>query len=72
MSTSICFVPAFLALQRDAAPGVDGLTWWDYEADLEPRLAACTTGSSGEGSVANFLGWAWGTLGYDGFYPASE
>jgi hypothetical protein len=24
------------------------------------------------GSVANFLGWAWGTLGYDGFYPASE
>src|SRR6516162_2225207 len=27
---------AFLALQRDAAPGVDGLTWWDYEADLEP------------------------------------
>jgi RNA-directed DNA polymerase len=31
---------AFLALQRDAAPGVDGLTWWDYEADLEPRLAA--------------------------------
>jgi len=31
---------AFLALQRDAAPGVDGLTWRDYEADLEPRLAA--------------------------------
>ncbi len=31
---------AFLALQRDAAPGVDGLTWPDYEADLEPRLAA--------------------------------
>ncbi len=31
---------AFLALQRDAAPRVDGLTWWDYEADLEPRLAA--------------------------------
>src|ERR1700735_690226 len=31
---------AFLALQRDAAPGVDGPTWWDYEADLEPRLAA--------------------------------
>ena len=29
---------AFLALQRDAAPGVDGLTWRDYEADLEPRL----------------------------------
>ena len=30
---------AFLALKRDAAPGVDGLTWRDYEADLEPRLA---------------------------------
>jgi RNA-directed DNA polymerase len=30
---------AFLALRRDAAPGVDGLTWRDYEADLEPRLA---------------------------------
>ncbi len=29
---------AFLALQRGAAPGVDGLTWRDYEADLEPRL----------------------------------
>jgi group II intron reverse transcriptase/maturase len=30
---------AFLALQRKAAPGVDGLTWRDYEAELEPRLA---------------------------------
>jgi len=29
---------AFLALQRKAAPGVDGLTWRDYEAELEPRL----------------------------------
>ena len=29
---------AFYALKRDAAPGVDGLTWMDYEADLEPRL----------------------------------
>ena len=29
---------AFLALKRDATPGVDGLTWRDYEADLEPRL----------------------------------
>jgi retron-type reverse transcriptase len=29
---------AFFALKRDAAPGVDGLTWRDYEADLEPRL----------------------------------
>jgi retron-type reverse transcriptase len=30
---------AFFALKRDAAPGVDGLTWRDYEADLELRLA---------------------------------
>jgi RNA-directed DNA polymerase len=30
---------AFHALKRNAAPGVDGLTWTDYEADLEPRLA---------------------------------
>jgi group II intron reverse transcriptase/maturase len=29
---------AFLALRRDAAPGVDGLTWQDYEADLERNL----------------------------------
>jgi group II intron reverse transcriptase/maturase len=29
---------AFFALKRGAAPGVDGLTWRDYEADLEPRL----------------------------------
>ena len=30
---------AFLALKRDAAPGVDGMTWREYEAELEPRLA---------------------------------
>src|ERR1700758_2937951 len=29
---------AFRALRRKAAPGVDGVTWQDYEADLEPRL----------------------------------
>lgn len=29
---------AFYALKRKAAPGVDGMTWRDYEADLEPRL----------------------------------
>jgi RNA-directed DNA polymerase len=29
---------AFYALKRKAAAGVDGLTWRDYEADLEPRL----------------------------------
>jgi group II intron reverse transcriptase/maturase len=30
---------AFYALRRKAAPGVDGMTWQDYEADLELRLA---------------------------------
>jgi RNA-directed DNA polymerase len=29
---------AFYALERDAAPGVDGLTWQDYEADLDRRV----------------------------------
>jgi group II intron reverse transcriptase/maturase len=29
---------AFLALKRRAAPGVDGVTWQDYEADLEGHL----------------------------------
>ena len=30
---------AFHALKRKAAPGVDGVTWEDYETGLEPRLA---------------------------------
>jgi group II intron reverse transcriptase/maturase len=30
---------AFFALKRDAAAGVDGLTWRAYEADLERKLA---------------------------------
>jgi RNA-directed DNA polymerase len=29
---------AFFALKRDAAPGVDGLTWQDYETDLDRRI----------------------------------
>ena len=29
---------AFLALKRRAAPGVDGVTWQDYESDLEGNL----------------------------------
>jgi len=28
----------FYGLKRRAAPGVDGVTWQDYEAELEPRL----------------------------------
>jgi hypothetical protein len=30
---------AFCELKRNAASGVDGMTWQDYEADLELRLA---------------------------------
>lgn len=43
---------AFLALKRDAAPGIDGLTWQDYEADLNSRIgfsyesAGCRTSRS--------------------------
>jgi retron-type reverse transcriptase len=29
---------SFQALERQAAPGVDGLTWQDYEANLEANL----------------------------------
>ena len=29
---------AFSALKKDAAPGMDRLTWRDYEADLERNL----------------------------------
>ena len=29
---------AFYALRRDAAPGADGLTWQDCEADLDRRI----------------------------------
>lgn len=28
----------FYALKRDAAPGADGLTWQDYEADLDRKI----------------------------------
>ena len=30
---------AFYALRREVAPGVDGVTWQDYEANLECKLA---------------------------------
>jgi RNA-directed DNA polymerase len=29
---------SFYALKRKAAPGVDGLTWQEYETDLDKRL----------------------------------
>ena len=31
---------AFLALKRRAAPGVDGVTWEDYDENLEANLLA--------------------------------
>jgi RNA-directed DNA polymerase len=30
---------SYFALKRDAAPGVDGMTWREYGVELEPRLA---------------------------------
>ena len=40
---------AFFELKKNAAPGVDGLTWKDYEAGLEQQYSrTCTHGSSGE------------------------
>src|SRR5262245_17897699 len=34
---------AFFALKRDAAPGVDGMTWRAYEADLDLKLTDLTS-----------------------------
>ena len=34
---------AFFALKRDAAPGVDGVTWRGYEADLDRNLTDLTS-----------------------------
>src|SRR6478752_2817738 len=39
-STPICSGESFFWLQRKAAAGVDGVTWQDYERDLEVRLSA--------------------------------
>src|SRR6266852_7729722 len=39
---------AFFALKRDAAPGVDGLRWQDYEADLDRKIEDLHAGSIGE------------------------
>src|SRR5438270_9775438 len=36
---------AFYALKRTAAPGVDGMMWVDYEADLEHGWRICRDGS---------------------------
>src|SRR5436189_1579704 len=39
---------AFFALKRDAAPGVDGLTWQDSRQTSIARSRTCTSGSIGE------------------------
>jgi RNA-directed DNA polymerase len=38
---------AFHQLKRRAAPGVDGITWHEYEADLEANLVDCMDAYSG-------------------------
>ncbi len=35
---SPCLRTRLMISSEDAAPGVDGLTWEDYEANLEPKL----------------------------------
>src|ERR1700736_5820697 len=39
---------AFFAVKRDAASGVDGLTWPTYEADLDRTSLICMSGFIGE------------------------
>jgi hypothetical protein len=39
---------SFFELEENAAPGVDRLTWADYEADLESSSRISATGSNGE------------------------
>ena len=39
---------SFFALQRKASPGVDGVTWQEYESGLEDRVSICTTGFTAE------------------------
>ncbi len=48
---------SYYALKREAAPGVDGVRWAEYEDGLEPRLkdlhervhrGSCTNGCTGE------------------------
>src|SRR5271168_3981784 len=36
--TADLLLESFRALKRKAAPGVDGMTWEDYEADVERKL----------------------------------
>jgi RNA-directed DNA polymerase len=36
--TVVLLLDSFYALKREAAPGVDGVTWKEYETDLDKRL----------------------------------
>jgi RNA-directed DNA polymerase len=36
--TVALLLDSFYALKREAAPGVDGVTWKEYETDLDKRL----------------------------------
>src|SRR3954464_10450915 len=68
---------AFFALRRQAAPGVDGLTWQAYEADLDRRLdGAHERGARGRGSGACAGGAAGGRSGAPpprrGFIPKAD
>ena len=52
---------SFLALKRRAAPGVDGVTWEDYEAGLEGNLLDLHTRvHSGGYRALPFLGFSYG------------
>src|SRR6202158_2384853 len=52
---------AFFALKKDAAPGVDGLTWEAYEADLDRRIGDLHTrlhrGSGAAIAPEVYSGW---------------
>src|ERR1700746_240395 len=61
---------AFLALKRKAAPGVDGVTWQDYEADLEANLEELHREPPGSVSAATIspdvhteVGWSTKAVG---------
>ena len=43
---------SFYALKRDAAPGVDGVTWQEYDTDLDRRLEISTANCPGVTSAS--------------------
>jgi hypothetical protein len=44
---------SFYALQRKASPGVDGVTWQEYESGLEIDSSICTAGCTVERTGQN-------------------